>query len=158
VDDASDATADVFVVVWQRLADCPEGDEARLWIYGVARNIVSNRRRARERSTALLEAVRAVPPPAHSSPESLVVRRAEYWELDTALAKLPARYREALILAEWDGLDRETIARIEGVSRAAIDKRISRAYRKLALLMERGRPDGQTNPAFEVPSRIKEGS
>jgi len=54
-----------------------------------------------------------------------------------ALARLPARYREVLILAEWDGLERETIARLEGVSRAAVDQRISRAYRKLAGLMHR---------------------
>ncbi len=158
VEDAGDATADVFVVVWQRLADCPEGDEARPWIYGIARNVVSNRRRANERSVVLLRAVRSIQPRDHPGPESLVVRRAEYRELDTALAKLPARYREALILSEWDGLDRETIAHIEGVSRAAIDQRISRAYRKLARLMEPGGPNERNNPAFEVPNRIREGS
>lgn len=158
VEDAADATADVFVVVWHRLLDCPEGDEARPWIYGVARNIVSNRRRAGERSVALLRAVQAVSAPDQPGPESLAVRRAEYRELDKALAKLPSRYREALILAEWDGLDRETIARIEGVSRAAIDQRISRAYRKLARLMDRSMPGDQKDQAFEVSREIREGS
>jgi len=157
-EDAADATADVFVVVWHRLADCPEGAEARPWIYGVARNIVSNRKRAGERSVALHRALQAVSPSVHEGPESLAVRSAEYRELDKALAKLPSRYREVLILAEWDGLDRETIARIEGVSRAAIDQRVSRAYRKLARLMDRSMPGDQKDQAFEVPQEIREGS
>ena len=75
VEDAADATADIFVVVWRRLADCPEGDEARPWIYAVARNIVSNRKRAGERSAALHRAVQAVSPSVHQGPESLAVRR-----------------------------------------------------------------------------------
>ena len=88
----------------------------------------------------------------------MAVRRAEYRELDEALAKLPSRYREVLILAEWDGLDRETIARVEGVTRAAIDQRISRAYRKLARLMDRSMPGDQKDRRFEIPQEIKEGS
>lgn len=134
-DDAADAAADVFVVVWRRMADCPRGDEARLWMYGIARNIVANRRRATGRSASLLQSLQGISPTDAASPEGVVVRRSEYRELRVALARLPARYREVLILAEWDGLERETIARLEGVSRAAVDQRISRAYRKLARLM-----------------------
>ena len=53
---------------------------------------------------------------ADPGPESVVIRKIEYEELDAALSNLPYRYREVLILAEWDRLDRESIAQLEGVS------------------------------------------
>lgn len=134
-DDGADAAADVFVVVWRRLEDCPRGAEARLWIYGIARNTVANRRRKGARNEALLHRMLGHARGVDDGPEPIVVRRSEYRELDAALQKLPSKYREVLMLAEWDGLDRESIARLEDVSRSAIDKRISRAYRMLARSM-----------------------
>jgi len=152
--DAFDAAADVFVVVWQRLEKCPAGDEAKLWIYGIARNIVANRRRKSARSHILIERAALNTPGFDPGPEPVVVRHSEYEELDAALIKLPDKYREVLILAEWDGLDRESIAALEGVTRNAIDKRISRAYEKLAHQMNR-RTARET--VFTVPQAVEEG-
>ena len=36
-DDAADIVAETFLTAWRRLDDVPPGDEARLWLYGVAR-------------------------------------------------------------------------------------------------------------------------
>jgi RNA polymerase sigma-70 factor (ECF subfamily) len=90
---------------------------------------------------------------ADPGPESVVIRKIEYEELDAALSNLPDRYREVLILAEWDGLDRESIAQLEGVSRNAIDQRISRAYKKLARRMNHRTPRSNT---YVVPHAIEE--
>lgn len=152
--DAFDAAADVFVVVWQRLDKCPEGDEAKLWIYGIARNVVANRRRKAGRWRALIERTAHHPVEAVPGPEPVVVRHSEYEELDAALNELPPKHREALILAEWDGLDRESIAALEGVTRNAIDKRISRAYEQLARRLN-GRLHGSR--VFTVPHLVEEG-
>ena len=46
VDDGNDAAADVFVTAWRRIDVCPQGDEARLWLFGVARRVVANKRRS----------------------------------------------------------------------------------------------------------------
>lgn len=153
-DEAGDAAADVFTVVWRRLGSCPPDGEAHLWIYGIARNVVANRRRAAGRSEALIRKAANATAPFAPSPERIVVRRSEYEALDAALAKLPSRYREVLILAEWDGLNRETIAQLEGVSRSAIDQRISRAYKRLARSMkfQSARPNTRV-----VPNGVKEG-
>lgn len=152
-DDAADAAADVFVVVWRRLDSVPRDGEARLWIYGVARNVVANRRRAAARSGSLLRRASRDAMAADPGPESVVIRKIEYEELDAALSNLPDRYREVLILAEWDGLDRESIAQLEGVSRNAIDQRISRAYKKLARRMNHRTPRSNT---YVVPHAIEE--
>lgn len=153
-DDGVDAAADVFVTVWRRIDACPPGDEARLWMFGVARNIVANRWRSVARGRALIDKASRNIDPEVDTTESVVVRRTEYDELATAVMALPDRYREVLILAEWDGLDRESIAQLEGVSRSAIDQRISRAYKKLARKMNRKAP---RQTMFVVPHAIKEG-
>lgn len=36
-DDTNDALAEIFMVVWRRLNSVPDGDQARLWLFGVAR-------------------------------------------------------------------------------------------------------------------------
>lgn len=37
-EDAADVVAETFAIAWRRVERLPEGDEARLWLYGVARN------------------------------------------------------------------------------------------------------------------------
>ena len=54
--DANDAVAEAFLVVWRRIDDVPDGDEASLWLYGIAHNVVRNvDRAARRRSPAITE-------------------------------------------------------------------------------------------------------
>jgi DNA-directed RNA polymerase specialized sigma24 family protein len=45
---------------------------------------------------------------------------------------LPEKDQEILRLVEWEGLSRDQVGDMFYVSRAAIDKRISRAYKKIA--------------------------
>src|SRR5262245_66179247 len=48
-DDAADVVADTFLAAWRRISDVPEGDEARLWLYGAARRVLANRSRSERR-------------------------------------------------------------------------------------------------------------
>jgi len=45
-DDAADVLAETFLAAWRRLDEVPRGDEARLWLYGTARRVLANHRRA----------------------------------------------------------------------------------------------------------------
>jgi RNA polymerase sigma-70 factor (ECF subfamily) len=52
--EAADALGDVLVVAWRRAADVPRtGLEARLWLFGIARNAVLTTRRGRARRAGL---------------------------------------------------------------------------------------------------------
>ncbi len=73
--DAADVVAEVFLVAWRRLDDVPPGDRARLWLYGVARGVLANQRRAAARRSRLGDrlagavAVEIGPtPPSRSAP------------------------------------------------------------------------------------------
>jgi DNA-directed RNA polymerase specialized sigma24 family protein len=47
--DAADVIAETFLTAWRRLDAVPPGDEARLWLYGVARRVLANYRRGERR-------------------------------------------------------------------------------------------------------------
>src|SRR5256714_3503213 len=51
--DAADVVAETFTTAWRRLRDVPDGEEARLWLYGVARRVLANQRRAERRRLRL---------------------------------------------------------------------------------------------------------
>lgn len=44
-EDAADVVAETFLVAWRRRHDIPADDEARLWLYGVARRVLANHHR-----------------------------------------------------------------------------------------------------------------
>src|SRR5690554_1101728 len=58
-EDAADVVSETFLVAWRRIRDLPEGDEARLWLYGVARRILANHYRSQSRREQLGERLRA---------------------------------------------------------------------------------------------------
>ena len=130
--EAHDATSEVFVVAWRRFRDIPDASGALPWLFGVARNVVRDRLRADRRQKRVAMKLAAQPIRLADGPEPQVVRSAEREAVRAAIAKLPERDGEILMLVEWDGLSRNSVAEVMGVSRSAIDKRIARAYSKLA--------------------------
>lgn len=64
-DAARDAAAEVFTVVWRRWADAPA--EPVPWLYGVARLVLANHRRAAGRRQRLLERLARDPRPPNDA-------------------------------------------------------------------------------------------
>lgn len=54
VDDAADVIAETFLAAWRRLDDVPPGDEARFYLYGVARRTLANLHRGQRRQQDLI--------------------------------------------------------------------------------------------------------
>jgi RNA polymerase sigma-70 factor (ECF subfamily) len=143
-EDAADVVSETFMIAWRRLDEVPQGDEARLWLYGVARRVLANQRRGlqrRERLDARLRdevaLVSTLAVPERPGPDSPVM---------TALARLDEADRELLTLLAWEGLDRDQLARTLGHSRATIRVRLHRARRRLASLLGDERPDQRPSP------------
>ncbi len=127
-DSAADVVADVFLVAWRRRAELPT-DAARLWLFGVAANIVANERRSELRRERLARRAAAEPAPDSTDPMARVDIGAEVRQ---ALAKLPHHEQEALRLTEWEQLDPVSAARVAGCSSATFRVRLHRARRRLA--------------------------
>ncbi|GAB3435443.1 hypothetical protein GCM10027517_04600 [Phycicoccus ginsengisoli] len=56
--DAADVVAETYLVAWRRLDDVPGGDEARPWLFGVARRVLANHYRGERRRHALADRLR----------------------------------------------------------------------------------------------------
>lgn len=129
--DAADLLADTFLVAWRRLDEIPGGDQARPWLYGVARRVLANHRRGEGRRVALADRLRselstvAEPPDLpDTSPAGIAFRQ------------LPDQDRELLSLAAWEELDTAQIAVALGCSRNAVRIRLHRARKRFAKALE----------------------
>jgi RNA polymerase sigma-70 factor (ECF subfamily) len=131
---AEDLTSEVFVVAWRRRHDAP-ADELP-WLYGVARRVLSNDRRAArvetERQHALAHQL-AVEPSSRPSPlEASSTSDA----VAAALAALNERDREVLLLAAWEELTPRELATALGCRPNTARVRLHRARRRFIALLD----------------------
>ena len=132
-EDAADVVADTFATAWRRYEQMPEGDEASLWLYGIARRVLANHLRKRANRTKLVamltrdyeEAVWHDPLPTDGS------------ALAGAWQALTARDRDLLGLLAWETLTTDQIAAVLGCSRSIAKVRIHRVRRRFARELQR---------------------
>lgn len=108
---AMETVEETFLVAWRRLDDLPT--EPRAWLFGVARRILANQRRARDRRTALGVRIAASRASEHHGidPAEIVVER------DTALValgRLPEADRKLLCLIAWGVPEHRPVVTGEG--------------------------------------------
>jgi RNA polymerase sigma factor (sigma-70 family) len=135
---AEDVMAETFTTAFQqRFRYHTELADARPWLFGIATNLIGRHRRAEGRR---LKAFSRLPPPApgDQGEETVADRVAERVsaqavrrELATALARLPARHRDVLLLVAWADLGYEEVARALGVPVGTVRSRLHRARRKV---------------------------
>ncbi|MDH3730715.1 MAG: sigma-70 family RNA polymerase sigma factor [Acidimicrobiia bacterium] len=139
VSEVNDAVAEVFLVVWRRIDDVPEGEDAPLWLYGIARNVVRNADRSLRRRARLNGRLGPLGALSEPETETLVIRRSEDNEVLEGLANLRSADQEILRLSIWEELSNTEIADMLGIDAHAVTMRLSRARNRLArrLGMER---------------------
>jgi RNA polymerase sigma factor (sigma-70 family) len=146
-EDAPDVVAETFLVAWRRFDDVPIGDDARLWLYGVARLVLGNLRRSERRRTRLgarlAESLRTEIA-THAAPAG------EAAEVLRAMAELGAEDRELLMLVSWEELTPAEAARVLGLSALATRSRLHRARRRLRAVLEERRTAGCDDGALDV--------
>lgn len=124
--DHEDLTTEVFLVAWRRRDELPV--EPLPWLYGVARRVLANHRRAGDRRDALAERAAAHAAAAEPDPADAVGLRTD---LARALGQLTERDRELVLLVAWEGLTVGEAAAALGCRRGAAAVRLHRARRRL---------------------------
>lgn len=117
-EEAEEIAADVFRVVWQKSDREDRTDVA--WLLSIARNLIGNAYRSRDRQRALQDKLRAM----------AVVQfggESEQVAVEDAMAGLRAQDREILRLAYWDCLNTAEIAGVLQCSESAAKVRLHRA-------------------------------
>lgn len=125
-DVVDDVLAEVFLTVWRRMDQIPSGSELP-WMYGVARNVVSNHQRGSNRRSRL--PARLLSRWSEAAPDLTTHLEGDRSVLD-ALATLSLPDQEVLRLRAWEELTSAEIAVVLGIGVTAVDMRLSRARRR----------------------------
>jgi RNA polymerase sigma factor (sigma-70 family) len=127
-DDAAEILAETFLVAWRRLEDVPSGAEARLWLYGIARNTLANHRRGNLRRVRLAERLQAEVSAGVPASGAL---DAEGAAILGALKLLDKADQEVLLLAGWEELTPAEIAKVLEITAGTARGRLHRARHRL---------------------------
>lgn len=125
--DAPDALAEVMTIAWRRSADLPtEPVQARMWLYGVARNLVANTERSQFRRNRLAGRLRDAMDSraAPAADEGLEVR--------DAIAALDDDLAEIVRLRHWEGFTLAEIALVMEEPASTVRSRYAKARALLA--------------------------
>ncbi|MDA8069538.1 MAG: sigma-70 family RNA polymerase sigma factor [Actinomycetota bacterium] len=150
LEDAADALAETYTAAWRKLDSLPEGDQARLWLFGAARTelrIAARRERAAdELITEIASELRA----AHSQHIQAADTDQALW---SAFSGLSALDREILTLTAWEDLTPREIATVMGMTTNLVRVRLHRARRELQTrLRSESRLETQPIPVAPEPS------
>ncbi len=128
--DAEDLIADVFATAWRKRSKRPaRAEDEILWLYVIARNLVSNFVRSSKSKALLTERIRSEPLNG-SLPESEDTE--QLGELRIHIQRLSERDKELIRLRYWEELSYRDIALVLSCTEKAAGIRVMRARRRLA--------------------------
>ncbi|HJZ86383.1 MAG TPA: sigma-70 family RNA polymerase sigma factor [Polyangia bacterium] len=131
--DAEDLAQETFVRVHRSIRSFDPAGPATLktWILRIARHQCQDRARAARLRVERALAPGAEPPATEQSPEERALAADLGQRLRTAIAALPEEQRAVIALREWNGLEYEAIAALEGVPIGTVRSRLARAREAL---------------------------
>ena len=118
---ADDLLQETFVRIHRNVDSLKNAERLGSWVFKIARNLVNDHyRRGAENIASLVDAASA-----DDEPEQELKHQAIGW-MDEMIRELPEKYREAVQLAEIEGLPQQEIANRIGVSLSGAKSRIQR--------------------------------
>jgi RNA polymerase sigma-70 factor, ECF subfamily len=132
--DVDDILQEVFVRIYQRLTTVRDSDRLSSWIFQIARNAIIDYYRKAYRQH---EFTTEYPLETQAIDEDPVVFNQEMAAcLRPLLEQLPEPYREAVKLAELEGMTQRAIAEELGISLSGMKSRVQRGRQKLKELLQ----------------------
>jgi RNA polymerase sigma factor (sigma-70 family) len=133
--EAEDLTAVVFLEAFRRRREAVL-DEGKLlpWLYGIATNVLRNRRRAQFRHRRLLAQLEGRPRPAEPDAAARAEAAAQMRSVLQRVAALPRQQHDVVALCVWSDLSYAEAAVALGVPVGTIRSRLARARAALAEL------------------------
>jgi RNA polymerase sigma-70 factor (ECF subfamily) len=142
-DVADDLAAETFLAAFRRKHTFdPRLGAVRPWLYGIATNLIAGHRRAESRRYAALARIGI--DAAVQDDEEQIAQRLTAWQarrsLARALARLPDRDRDVLLLTAVGELSYAEVAFALSVPEGTVASRLNRARRRLAAAFGPGNP------------------
>jgi RNA polymerase sigma-70 factor (ECF subfamily) len=126
-EEAPDLLGETMVVAWRRVDDLPnDPEQARMWLFGIARNTLLNHARGERRRWALVDRIRG------NSATEIVAPAADHGaEIRDAIARLDIDHRELVQLVHWERMTITQAAELLGISDSTARTRYARAKEEL---------------------------
>lgn len=134
-----DALQDVFLVVHARLASFEGRSSLRTWTFGIARRVARDHRPSARREAEGLSAdtLEGLPDAATTSPLAALEAREVASVLESLLAGLPAKKRDAFVLVQLEQMSVLEAARALGVNCNTVSSRVRAARQELEQALAR---------------------
>lgn len=126
--EAADLLSETMTAAWRRIDAMPDDSmQARMWLFGIARNVLANAERSAQRRWKLADKLRthlttAAPP--EDDQRTIEVR--------DAVTRLTPELRELIGLIHWDGFSIADAADIVGIPASTARTRYQTARQQLA--------------------------
>ena len=131
--EAEDVAQETMLRLWRMAPDWRQGEtKVTTWAYRVATNLCIDRQRSRRRRGQV--ALESAPEPADSAPgaDARLQNSMRMAALELALADLPDRQRQAVVLRHIEGLTNPEIAAVMEIGVEAVESLTARGKRALA--------------------------
>lgn len=131
----ADILSELMATAWRRNSDLrTDHEQARMWLFGIARNLLRNSARSNVRQARLANALRdSVPSTGPDTAEQFAIR--------DAVQRLDPGLGEIVTLVRWEGLTIAEAGQLQGVPASTVRGRYQRAKEALrkALSEQRSR-------------------
>jgi RNA polymerase sigma-70 factor (ECF subfamily) len=140
--EAEDVAQETMLRLWRSAPDWRQGEtRVTTWAYRVATNLCIDRQRSRQRRRQV--PLDSVPDPEAGLPsaEGRLQEAGRLAALEAALAALPDRQRQAVVLRHIEGLTNPEIGAVMEIGVEAVESLTARGKRALAALLAGRRTD-----------------
>ena len=140
--EAEDVAQEAMLRLWRVAPDWRQGEaKVTTWLYRVTTNLCTDRLRVRQRRK--VSALDDAPDIEDGAPaaETVLIEADRMVALDAALAALPDRQREAVVLRHIEGFTNPEIAAVMDIGVEAVESLIARGKRGLSAILAGRRKD-----------------
>jgi RNA polymerase sigma-70 factor (ECF subfamily) len=135
MEDAQDASQEVFLRLYRNLGKVGASQNLAGWLYRVTVNVCRDARGQRPDETSVEDAAELASPGA--DPQQTATRNERQRVLELSLRLLSGKERAALVLRDLEGLSTGEVAEILGTSQATVRSQIFQARIKIKGFVER---------------------
>jgi RNA polymerase sigma-70 factor, ECF subfamily len=129
--DAEDLAQETFIRAYAQIGSFRAAAKFSTWLYRIAVNICLNWRQSEARRFHLHANCAEEISAQHLNGENSPAKNGACEQVQSALLKLPAKQRAAIVLTVYDGLNHAEAAQILGCSETTVSWRVFAARRKL---------------------------
>lgn len=135
---AEDLVQETYMKALRGFSSFQQGTNFRAWIYRILRNTFLTTQ-AGLKAGAFVSFERADDQPAESAaaetPESVLLARVNLETIQNALEKLPVKFREIILLSDWEEMSYQEISEALGIPTGTVMSRLSRARKAMRELL-----------------------